>query len=138
MSHTMNWKVTTAVLLLFAVYFPIATYFKFTYVPVPYQSSGRIWLTGPFIPLSTGGAAYIAALPQLNYLADTVELRQSTLILYEDEKPIGPANSDHIDISSLGNGRYSHWKDQGLIFSATDNSNPNQNWKRYSVTIGPK
>jgi hypothetical protein len=136
---TLNWKVTTAILVLFATYFSIAIYFRRTYVPVPPQTSSRIWLTGPFIPFIAGGSAYIAELPKFNYLADSLDDQfRSPLVLYEDEQPVGPAHSEHLDISALGKGRYSQWKDHGLIFSATNNSNPNDNWKRYSVTIQQK
>lgn len=128
----MNWRVFAAALALFAVYFPVAIYFKMTYVPPPQQPRERIWLTGPFI--HAGGAAYIAELPRFNDLADSNdEPFQSPLILQENELPIGSAHERHSDIATLGGGRYSHWKDQGLVFSSSDNSDPNQNWKRYSV-----
>ena len=130
----MSW-VFKAILTLFAVYLPIALYLKLTFVAPPRQSMERIWLTGPFI--SAGGAAYIAELPKLNHLAGSNDQPfQSPVIFYENEKPIGRAHSKHKEIATLGGGRYSHWVGQGLIFSASDNSDPNQNWKRYSVTVG--
>jgi hypothetical protein len=52
----------------------------------------------------------------------------------------------HDDIRALGGGRYSHWigSDQGtpdgvlessLYFSASDNSDPNENGRRYSIRV---
>jgi hypothetical protein len=129
-------RIVKAVLLLFAVYFPIAIYLKLTYVSQPQQSARRIWLSGPFI--SAGGAAYLAELPRFHHLGDSNDQPfQSPLTLYEDEKPIGPPHSEVEEIKMRGQGRYSHWKDLGIVFSTTDNSDPNQNWKRYSIKIEP-
>ena len=53
-----NWPLSKKVALiaaLFAVYFPIAAYFKHTYVPQPGPSKETIWLTGPFLPFVEGG-----------------------------------------------------------------------------------
>jgi len=64
---------------------------------------------------------------------DNADPQRSTLSLTESGKPIGPAHSLHEEIRSLGNGRYSHWGG-GLIFSATDNSNPKTNGRTYEIT----
>jgi hypothetical protein len=81
-----------------------------------------------------GGKAYRASLPQFDELADTPEqVERSPIILYENDRPLGPAHTYHQDIVDLGGGRYSHWSGLGLVFSTSDGSNPNQNWKRYSV-----
>jgi len=58
----------------------------------------------------------------------------STLQLFEDGKKIGPAHSGHDDIRKLGMGRYSHWG-EGVLFSTTDNSNPNTNKRIYSIKL---
>jgi hypothetical protein len=54
----------------------------------------------------------------------------SSLLLSEDGRPLGPAHSPHEDIRVLGNGRYSHWG-RILYFSASDNSDPVTNGRRY-------
>ena len=119
---------------LFAAYFPIAVYFKHSFVPQAGPSKDMIWLTGPFLPLVAGGKAYLAWLPKLEDLSDSVENRdRSPVILLENDRPLGPAHSEHEAIATLGLGRYSHWKDLGIVFSTSDNSDPNQNWKMYSV-----
>jgi hypothetical protein len=120
----------------YAIYFPIALNLKLSYVPAPRSTreDGGTWLTGPFIPLA--GAAYIAFLPKQEEQADSNEEPQkSKVVLYEDERQIGPPHSIHQAIIERGGGRYSHWKGQGLIFSSTDNSDPNQNWKKYWIKV---
>jgi pectate lyase len=59
------------------------------------------------------------------------EPSRSTLILCEDEKRLGPAHSLHTDIRDKGLGRYSHWGAE-VVFSTSDNSDPNTNHRRYS------
>lgn len=59
----------------------------------------------------------------------------SKLRVFEDGKELGPAHSLHADIRSKGNGRFSHWGGS-LIFSASDNSDPRTNGKKYTVTTG--
>ena len=109
-----NWthsKKLALIATLFAVYFPIAVYFKHSYVPQPGPSKDTIWLTGPFVPFVAGGKAYLASLPQYEELADSSEQQdRSPVILYENNDPLGPAHSEHGDIVELGGGRYSHWE----------------------------
>jgi hypothetical protein len=66
--------------------------------------------------------------------ADSIEGYKSTLKLLENGVPLGPAHSLHADIS---HGRYSHWVVPGgppvLLFSASDNSDPRSNRRRYDV-----
>ena len=64
---------------------------------------------------------------------DTRHPRRSPLRLLEDGKPLGPAHALHQSISEEGGGRYSHWSDNTLIFSTSDNSDPNANGREYSV-----
>jgi len=62
--------------------------------------------------------------------------RQSTIVLCEDDVPLGPAHAIHDDIRSRDEGRYSHWIDH-LYFSASDNSDPNTNKRSYTVVDTP-
>lgn len=65
--------------------------------------------------------------------ADTVQLAmRSQLVLCEDARPLGPAHAPHASIRTHGAGGYSHW-DGELLFSTSDNSDPNENGRRYSV-----
>jgi len=59
---------------------------------------------------------------------------RSTLRLFENGIELKPAHSLHADIRSFGSGRFSHW-DNGLYFSASDNSNPKTNGRHYSYKI---
>ena len=100
---------------------------------------GYTWISGRFIHVA--GNAWQTVLPkQLDEMSDSSETpTRSKLQLYENEKPIGPPHSRHTDIIDKGGGLYSHWRVPSgasiLIFSATDNSNPNWNWKRYSYRL---
>lgn len=58
----------------------------------------------------------------------------STLQLYENGVPLGPAHSEHEDIRKYGLGQYSHWGTE-LIFSTSDNSNPLTNGRKYTYMI---
>lgn len=59
---------------------------------------------------------------------------KSGLLLYEDGKVLGPPRSLHADIRTKGGGRYSHWTATALYFSASDNSDPRTNGRRYEVS----
>ena len=66
-------------------------------------------------------------------VADTRDARErSTVRLFENGVPIGPAHSLHDDIRVSGSGRFSHWGST-LYFSSTDNSDPNKNNRTYSL-----
>jgi hypothetical protein len=61
----------------------------------------------------------------------------STLGVFEDGVPLGPAHSDVRDIASLGGGRFVYWQSgmfTTLYISASDNSDPNTNGKTYTVS----
>lgn len=79
-------------------------------------------LRGPFI--HAGGHAWQAA-NTLEELGDP-----SRLMLYEDRSPIGWPNCGVDFIATWGRGRYG-LVDGRLCFSATDNTNPNTNGRRY-------
>jgi hypothetical protein len=57
--------------------------------------------------------------------------QKSPVVLYEDDKPLGPAHSHHHEIEQLGQGRYAHLKGQGILMSTSDNSDPRTNGRRY-------
>ncbi|MGX1352314.1 hypothetical protein AB7M49_005923 [Bradyrhizobium elkanii] len=58
--------------------------------------------------------------------------------LYEDDYPLGPANSDPQDISWKGNGLYRIYLQPDetvptLMFSTSDNTDPNNNGRKYRL-----
>ena len=56
----------------------------------------------------------------------------SSLLLREDGEPLFGAHAAHQAIRDWGGGSYSHWEDC-LIFSASDNSDPNNNGRQYEI-----
>lgn len=58
----------------------------------------------------------------------------STVKVFENGVEIGPAHSSHDEIRTKGKGRFSH-KSGFLYLSASDNSNPKTNGKKYTYTV---
>jgi hypothetical protein len=117
-----------------AFYFAAAIFLKYSYVPLPELPENQIRLKGPFIKFGSTGVAYIAAAP-FGELADTgTDPTRSPVMLYENELPLGPPHSLHSDIAVIGHGRFSHWTVLGIVFSTSDNGDPNYNGRRYSVS----
>lgn len=80
--------------------------------------------------------AHIEMASALAAVADDVGLwRRSTLRLFENDGELGPGHALHFRIRADGAGLYSHWQNR-LLFSTSDNSNPNTNGRAYSFTIG--
>lgn len=63
---------------------------------------------------------------------DETHPRRSRLMLYEDGVPVGFAHQPFSNVMAYGGGRYRHTAD-GLVFSTTDNTDPNVNGREYSV-----
>lgn len=87
------------------------------------------------------GTALLVSTP-----ADTHDARhRSTAVLFEDGVALGPPHALHDDIRTLGGGRFSLWMSdaspQGgpyaahLYFSASDNSDPRTNGRRYELEV---
>jgi hypothetical protein len=55
-------------------------------------------------------------------------------MLFENVMPLGFAHALPCDIQAYGGSGYSHWNDE-LIFSTSDNSDPNTNKRRYSICV---
>lgn len=65
----------------------------------------------------------------------TDEHGHSPVVIYEQDKPLGPAHSNFADLSKLGHGRFAFWIGQGLFFSTSDGSDPNDNGRRYWAVV---
>ncbi len=88
-------------------------------------------LPGPF--QRQAGSCWSFPLPHLQSIADSVsDQRKSSLRLFENGQMLDYAHSLHDWISRGGHGRYSHWND-ALLFSTSDNSDPNTNGRAYSI-----
>ena len=87
----------------------------------------------PLPPMSISpeeGYAYVCPIPT-ELVGDSEGASVSRLVLFENDRPLLDAHSMHADIRTSGEGKYSHWGNN-LYFSATDNSNPQTNGKKYS------
>ncbi|WP_190275819.1 glycosyltransferase [Thiorhodovibrio frisius] len=59
---------------------------------------------------------------------------RSTLELFEDGVPLGPAHAPHEEIARLGKGRFSHWR-RRLLFSTSDGFDPRHSGRHYMAMI---
>ena len=67
--------------------------------------------------------------------ADKIDFwMRSPLRLFEDDRALGPSHSLHSQIRNTGRGAYSHWRSD-LMFSTSDNSDPNRNGRVYSFDL---
>jgi len=98
-----------------------------------YDSATAVPLGGPFA--HDGGFAWRAGLPGLIAGADDLDTpRRSRLVLLEDGAPLWLRHTQHCDIRDQGHGLYSHWR-ENLVFSSSDNSDPNCNGRRYHIVL---
>ena len=92
---------------------------------------------GPDAISQWGGHAFVFAATDLHTEADDdIHPTRSAWILLENGVPLKPAHAQHADIATAGAGRWSHWKGQ-VVFSASDNSHPKKNGRRYALVSYP-
>jgi radical SAM protein with 4Fe4S-binding SPASM domain len=101
--------------------------------PITLDQKSQVILKGPF--QNQGGNAWWISLPKYAAQSDNIENpKRSKLVLLENGRPLWLSHTIHDTIRSLGSGCYSHWQDY-LIFSTTDNSDPNTNGHRYEIAF---
>jgi hypothetical protein len=89
-----------------------------------------------FHKFQVGGFDYNVEMPALEKYADyTFHGLRSPFVIYEDDRPLGPAHSRSADIHELGHGRFSHWTGIGFIISSSDGTNPATNGRNYWVVL---
>ena len=90
---------------IYALYLPLALWISHSYVPRPMPPEPR-WQLLRFEPVE--GVAFRSRPHQLlrHFEDDQPAAQRSPVILYEDDKPMGPAHSLHHDVEYVGNGRY--------------------------------
>ena len=126
---------TIAAFAAFGVYFALAGLAKVIYVdPVP-QGKLVLKLVPPFERFGLVGAVSYEPRnhEELVAVADEAMLT-SPILLYENGKLLGPAHSQAGDIGLIGRGRYLHVR-QGMLFSASDNSDVNANGRTYWIVF---
>ncbi|WP_431204224.1 hypothetical protein ACQ86E_03595 [Bradyrhizobium betae] len=99
------------------------------------QPDGTI-LSAPFVRYDNSNAFMTYPVIPGATADDKDHREQSTLILYEDDKPLGPAHSTNRDVLVEGGGRYLFWHHNAnmLLFSTSDNSDPNTNGRTYRIS----
>jgi hypothetical protein len=127
-----------SVVVLFAVYFALALHADRSgsyFVP-----KGKI-VTQLVRPFYKEGNATVVAPHQANKFetfGDDPKVAGDTtspILIYEDGQLLGPAHNTFADIHNLGAGRYAHWKGIGIVFSSSDNSDPNTNGRKYWAVL---
>jgi hypothetical protein len=104
---------------------------------IPWRSWPEVLLRPPFDKENSKSNLYSGRVLSVVPFGDTVECStRSPVLLCEDGKLLGPAHSLHQDIRNLGQGRYSHWG-ESILFSTSDNSDPNENGRKYSLRFPP-
>jgi pectate lyase len=83
---------------------------------------------------SDGGYAYKIGYPLTQSGDSNTAPTVSTMRLFENGVELKPPHSIHQDIRDSGKGRFSHWG-TSLIFSASDNTNPATNGRKYTFTM---
>jgi len=93
----------------------------------------RIPLNAPFE--HEQGYGWRRELVELGEMADILhDPYRSPVVLLEDGRPLPSPHALHDDIRTAGRGRYSHWT-KWLLFSTSDNSNPNTNGRCYELAF---
>lgn len=88
-------------------------------------------LPGPFV--RERGFAWQVPLEGLAPFADNADYPcRSMVSLLENGMPLSGPHAAHDDVRNLGGGRFSHWNDT-ILFSTSDNSNPNDTGRRYDL-----
>src|ERR1051326_2675374 len=73
--------------------------------------------------------------PEMVWVCDNNQHpRRSPLLLWEDDRSLGPMHSPHADIELHGEGRHSFWSGT-VYFSTSDNSNPNETGRVYRIVL---
>ncbi|OMI00031.1 hypothetical protein BSN85_35045 [Bradyrhizobium brasilense] len=95
----------------------------------------KVTLEPPFTHVD--GNMYLVMRPDESPLADTdQDHSRSRTLICESGKLLWPPHNQSFDIIQSGMGRYSHYS-AGILFSASDNSDPNTNGRRYEAVFFP-
>jgi hypothetical protein len=130
-------RVIIAASAVYAIYLPIALWTGSRY-SAPIAPPGAVLQLGGCYKLVPDGFLYTCEAHMLRDLEDTIPTAQhSPVLVYENDRPLGPGLSPHHEIEKVGLGRYSHWNDMGILLSTSDNSDPNTNGRAYWAVLPP-
>jgi hypothetical protein len=93
-----------------------------------------VLLKPPFRPAEGSKFAVVAPADGMNDLSDAPNApERSPFVIYENDKKLGPAHSSYNAVATVGKGQFIHWINNGFIFTASDNSDPNTNGRTYRI-----
>lgn len=127
-----------ALALLFAAYLPTVLWLDRSFVSTTPKGSIVIQILPPFETYN------FASIPRREFIERISQFgadekikgdRRSPVAIYEDGRPLGPGHNTFYDVYHLGAGRFAHFKTDGIIFSSSDNSNPNTNGRKYWAVL---
>ena len=125
-----------------AVYFAAAYWLQIAFDPGgSLDGEGKFLLKRPFKTFLDSKFAVIAIDPKWRLQADSADNNErSNIELYEDGKLLGPAHSVHRDVGTIGQGRFSHWRNNYsmFLFSSSDNTDPGTNGRNYWAVRRPQ
>jgi hypothetical protein len=129
-------RVLASAAAIYAIYLPLATWL---HRPVVAPPGAMVIRLTPVQPSSRyGGFAFESSLAEFEVFEEFSgpKFVASPVLLYEDDKPLGPSVHHELEsISRFGEGRYSHWNHEGMIFSTSDNSDPRKNGRKYWAVL---
>ena len=129
-------RLSAAVAGLFVLYFPLAAWVDHSYVNLVPKGKIVVQLVKPFETYDYANISHQEILKRLAQWADDEKANPqlSPIVIYEDLKQLGPGHSAYTAIAKQGAGRFAHWR-MGVVFSASDNSNPNTNGRNYWAVL---
>lgn len=118
-----------------AIYFPVA-YAVSSPPPIP-PTPNALMISGitQFGRDKTAHMFLFGAPNLARWEDDDFHNQHSPVVVYENDKPLGPAHSAHHEIETIGFGRYAHWKGFGIMFSTSDNTDPRYNGRTYWLVL---
>lgn len=129
-------RFSAAVTVLFVLYFPLAVWVDHSYVNLVPKGKIVVQLVKPFETHDYANISQQEILKRLAQWADDekADPQQSPIVIYEDRTQLGPGHSAFTAIAKQGAGRFAHWR-KGVVFSASDNSDPNTNGRNYWAVL---
>ncbi len=121
-----------------AAYFALAEWSRRSFVDLTPKGKVVIQLFRPFEMQGNVAISYPFPTNKLLAFADDENVdhdRRSPVVIYENSKPLGPAHNPYAEIRDYGMGRFSFWRHQGFVFTASDNSDPNTNGRAYWAAL---